>query len=162
MFLLNDRMITENKGKGKLLNITPFEAKGLCPTYYYFRLGRHNRRWNSQKKIWELGELGAGTEVLEIQPREYLLVESFERFRCSKQVMAIFGQSSSLVRKGLSLRTSPFIDPNFPDEEEDGCLEIGLKNELNDIDIPNEEASAHTATALDGALRDIEALAAPV
>ena len=130
MFLLNDKMITTHKKRGGLLSIEPFQNSNLCPTYYYFTLGRQYRLWNVEKNDWHLGELSVGNEVLEVKPKEFVLIQSEERFRCSKQCMAIFGQSSSLIRKGLSLRNSPFIDPNFPDEAKAGYLELGLKNEL--------------------------------
>lgn len=132
MYLLNASMIEKNnKAKDGLLDIQPLENTHLCPTYYYFSLGPQYRRWNRSNKAWELGELEPGNEVLDIHEEEFVLIQSQERFRCSKQCFAIFGQSSGLIRKGLSLRNSPFIDPNFPDEVDPGYLEIGLKNELN-------------------------------
>ena len=131
MFLLNARMIKENNAQHGLLDIRPFHQLHLCPTYYYFSLGSQYRRWDRSKKDWERGDLVPGKEVLNIKEDEFVLIQSQERFRCSKQCFALFGQSSTLIRKGLSLRNSPFIDPNFPDEVDPGYLEIGLKNELN-------------------------------
>ena len=39
------------------------------------------------------------------------------------------------MRRGLSLRHSAFIDPNFPARKRTGFLEFGLKNEI-DATIP--------------------------
>ena len=131
MFLLNDKMIVSQNSHGGLLQITNYNPKGLRPTCYYFHLGSKFRRWDSKNTKWQLFELAPGNEVLTLEPNEYVLVESAERIRCSSQVMAIFGQTSSLFRKGISLKNSPAIDPNFPSSGEAGYLELGLKNELS-------------------------------
>ena len=131
MFLLNDRTIIENLHAGGLVQIEPFSENNLCPTYYYFRFGGNYQRWSREEKRWIEGELDRTNSVLQVQGDEYLLIQSMEHFKCSKRCLALFGASSRLIRKGLSLRNSPFIDPNFPEEVSLGALELGLKNELN-------------------------------
>ena len=133
MFLINDLTIIEecNKENG-ILDITPLESDNLEATFYYFRLGKYIYRWDKDKEKWMPDDLSLpGNELVTIEPNEYVLVQTLERFRCSKKVFANFGHTSKLFRKGLTIRNSPFIDPNFPDENSDGFLEIGLKNELN-------------------------------
>jgi deoxycytidine triphosphate deaminase len=111
----------------------PFAAANLHPTFYYFRLGPKYSRFDSKSGKWTDGTLTDEDPQISVEPYEYLLVESLERFRCSEQVLALFSQSSSLVRKGLSLRHSAFIDPNFPAKQRTGFLEIGLKNEIDAV-----------------------------
>lgn len=126
MFLLNDEMILEYKKEG-LLSIEEFEPRLLHPTYYYFRLGKWVRKWDENCSDYRSEELGEpGREVLSIPSKGYALIQSLERFTCSKKVLATFGQISALPRKGLRLNHSPTIDPNFK-----GYLEMGLENLLN-------------------------------
>lgn len=130
MFLLNDVMILEYKKEG-LLDIEDFEPRLLHHTYYYFRLGKWVKTWDEKRKDYHSEELGEpGREVLSIPVRGYALIQSLERFSCSKKVLAVFGQISALPRKGLRLNHSPTIDPNFK-----GYLEMGLENLL---DLPRE------------------------
>src|SRR5438094_5330746 len=112
MFLLNDALILATMGDTGLLDIAPFAEGNLYPTFYYFRLGPEYSRFSPKEQKWHAGTLTRTTPTIEIDPFEYLVVSSLERFRCSKQVLAIFSQSSALVRRGLSLRHSAFIDPN--------------------------------------------------
>ena len=126
MFLLNHEMILSYKKEG-MLDIQDFEPKLLLPTCYYFRLGKYARLWDQERRDYHLEELGEpGNEVLTIPPGGYALVQSLERFTCSKKVLALFGQISELPRKGLRLNHSPSVDPNFS-----GYLEMGLENLLN-------------------------------
>jgi deoxycytidine triphosphate deaminase len=126
MFLLTDKMILEYIQEG-LLEIRDFDEKFLHPTYYYFRLGKWVGIWNENVKDYHYEELGEpGREVLSIPPRGYALIKSLEWFKCSKKVLAIFGHTSALPRKGLRLNHSPTIDPNFA-----GYLEMGLENLLD-------------------------------
>lgn len=133
MFLINDLTILEESNKENgILDISPLEPDNLEPTYYYFRLGKYIYRWNKTDEKWMPDDLSLpGNEIVTIDKNEYILVQTFERFRCSKQVFASFGHTSRLFRKGLTIRNSPFIDPNFPDSKGDGFLEIGIKNELD-------------------------------
>jgi len=126
MFLLNDEMILKYKERG-WLDIEDFELKLLHPTYYYFRLGKWVQIWDENRKEYSFDELGRpGKKVLCIPARGYGLIQSLERFLCSKRVLAIFGQVSALPRRGLRLNHSPTIDPNFK-----GYLEMGLENLLD-------------------------------
>lgn len=126
MFLLNNKMILEYLKEGSL-EIEDFESKLLHPTYYYFRLGKWVGIWDEKVKDYHYEELGeSGREVLSMTARGYALVKSLERFKCSKKVLAIFGQTSALPRRGLRLNHSPTIDPNFS-----GYLEMGLENLLD-------------------------------
>jgi hypothetical protein len=131
MFLLNDHMIAEHNSPNGILEIAPFDKTALCPTYYYFRLGAQYRKWIKETSTWQPRDLSQGNEILNVGANEYLLIQSYERFRCSKQILAIFGQSSALTRKGIKLVHSPFVDPNFPAPDDAGYLELGLKNELD-------------------------------
>ncbi len=126
MFLLNNEMILRYKKEG-LLDIEDLELELIHPTYYYFRLGSPVRMWDENRKDYHLEELGEpGKEVLTISSRGYVLIQSLERFTCSKRVLGIFGQISAVARKGLRLNHSPTIDPNFR-----GYLEMGLENLLD-------------------------------
>lgn len=125
MFLLNDNLILDYKKEG-LLDIEGLDLDLLHPTYYYFRLGKWAKIWDEKQRDYQPIELeGTGKNVLTIPARGYCLVQSFERFKCSSKVLAIFGQISALPRKGLRLNHSPSIDPNFT-----GYLELGLENLL--------------------------------
>ena len=126
MFLLNNEMILRYQKEG-LLDIEDLKMELIHPTYYYFRLGSPVRVWNESRKEYHLEELGeSGKEVLTIPARGYILIQSLERFTCSKKILGIFGQVSALARKGLRLNHSPTIDPNFR-----GYLEMGLENLLD-------------------------------
>lgn len=126
MFLLNNEMILRYKKEG-LLDIEDLELELIHPTYYYFRLGSPVRMWDENRKDYHLEELGEpGKEVLTLPSRGYALIQSLERFICSKRVLGIFGQISAVARKGLRLNHSPTIDPNFR-----GYLEMGLENLLD-------------------------------
>lgn len=126
MFLLNDEMILRYQKEG-LLDMENLNRELIHPTYCYFRLGSPVRVWDGNRKEYHLEELGEpGKEVLTIPPRGYVLIQSLERFTCSKKVLGIFGQVSALARKGLRLNHSPTIDPNFR-----GYLEMGLENLLD-------------------------------
>lgn len=132
MYLLNKETIfTENKKEFGILEIKPLKPGNLLPTYYYFRLGGDVTRWDSDtgEKIKE-DISQPGNRILKIHPGEFILVRSRERFRCSKRVLGIFGNSSRLLKQGLTIRNSPFIDPNFPHPTDPGYLDIALKNEL--------------------------------
>lgn len=126
MFLLNDKRIVEYSERG-IVEITHFDKKYLHATYYYFRLGRYFKVWDEHNNKYRVEELGdeSGEDVIEIPPRGYAIIQSLEHFSFSEKVMAIFGQGSSLPRKGLRLNHSPTIDPHFK-----GFLEMGLENLL--------------------------------
>lgn len=119
--------VQKGKGEGKL-DINRFDLECMNHTYYEFRLGSTYRRW-SEDNGKNLGELSPGREILDIKPGEFILVQSHEMFRCSQDVMGMIGSSTSLVKKGLSLEHSPFIDPRFPGDDV-GVLEVAIKNEL--------------------------------
>lgn len=126
MFLLNNEMILRYQKEG-LLSIEDLKLDLIHPTYYYFRLGSPVRVWDESRKDYHLVELDEpGKEVLTIPARGYVLIQSLERFTCSKKILCIFGQVSALARKGLRLNHSPTIDPNFR-----GYLEMGLENLLD-------------------------------
>lgn len=133
MYLLNDDRISKERAEGPsgALGISPFFIDNLGPTYYYFTLGPLFRRWSSKKRDWEVGELRPGESEIKVAPTDYLLVQSQERFRCSLACLGVFGPSSQLLRRGLSIRNSPFIDPFFPGDKP-GYLEIGLANEITE------------------------------
>ncbi len=126
MFLLNDLMILNYKEKGHI-DIEEMLRSNLHPTYYYFRLGKYVKLWNSSLTKIDIIELGeAGSEILIIPAKGYALIQSLERFICSKKIVAFFSQISALPRRGLKLNHSMSIDPNFR-----GFLEMGLENILN-------------------------------
>ncbi|MFH0816872.1 MAG: hypothetical protein V1934_08690 [Methanobacteriota archaeon] len=126
MFLLTNKKIIDYMEEG-LLDIENFKQELLSHTYYNFRLGNLYRLWDSEKEDWQINELDGGkNNILFIPPGGYALIKSYERFYCSKKVMAIFGQKSNLQQMGLSLNHSPSIDPGFR-----GYLELGLVNYLS-------------------------------
>lgn len=130
MFMLNAQTILKYKQDG-YLDIEPFDQTGLNPTWYYFRLAEQYTRWIPERNEWEEQRLTQADKILRLGPCEYVLIQSLEQFRCSNRVLATFGQSSYLPRKGLQLNHSPSIDPNFPNQAIGARLEMGLENKLD-------------------------------
>lgn len=126
MRLLNDRDILEYRKIG-LLKIEPMHRKSLLPTRYIFRLGGPIKVWDEKQSKYLSYDLAKGRKRwVKIPAHGYALISSLERFYCSEKVLCIFGQHSMVLRRGLQLNHSPFIDPTF-----EGNLEMGLENLLS-------------------------------
>lgn len=106
------------------LSIIDFEEEMLQHTFYYFRLGTEYEIKPSQKHT-SFNPTGDEQNLL-LQPYDYATIRSHETFKLSDKVMGILGQSSDLIRTGLELAHSPFVDPLYH-----GKLEMGIWNRLS-------------------------------
>ncbi len=123
MFLLNHHLILEHiKQNSSVLNIWNFRQENLEHTFYYFRLGSEGQINGNPFKLSEELE----NRFLTIKPNDYAIIKTHETFDISSKIMALFGQSSDLIKKGGQLLHSPFVDPMFK-----GKLEVGIKNISN-------------------------------
>lgn len=120
MFLLNHQLISNYvENNSPILNIWKFRKENLQHTFYYFRLGSEGQINGNPFKLGEEPE----NKLLTIEPDDFAIIKSHETFSISNKILAIFGQSSDLIKKGGQLLHSPFIDPMFR-----GKLELGIKN----------------------------------
>ena len=122
MFLLNNNQILgfQKDPNNDTLYIKQFSQEFLEHTYYYFRLGELYSRSRAEGP-WN--ELSNKDRILTLEPGEYIRVKSFESFRLSSKIFAIFGASSKMIEFGLRLVHGPFVDPFY-----DNFLELGLQN----------------------------------
>lgn len=102
--------------KQKLLKIEPYEPKHHINNFYYFRFGGVN----------EGDKVVRVNEDVEVAPNGFIQIWSLERFELSDRIVALFGNLSAMVSKGLDLIHSPSIDPGFS-----GSLALGLRNNLS-------------------------------
>ena len=86
----------------KYIVIHQYAEENHRQTYYKFRYGATD----------DNGEVGKVTPI-NLSAGTYASVWSLEGFELSERVLAIFGHSSSLFKRGLELIHSPFIDPSF-------------------------------------------------
>ena len=135
MYLLNaDQIRRAVEGpRGQRLDIRGFSASCLQHTSYYFRLGKFVTRLKSTGNRADafdrvIEDLSTGNGFLNLRPREYVYVESFEQFQLDAKTLGIFGGISDITARALQLVHSPFIDPLFPGEREHGYLKLGLMN----------------------------------
>ena len=120
MFLLNHSLILNHiNKKSQVLNIWDFKEQNLEHTFYYFRLGSEGQVNGNPFKLSDEPE----NKFLTIKPNDYAIIKTHETFVLSDKILAMFGQSSDLIKKGGQLLHSPFIDPLFQ-----GKLELGIKN----------------------------------
>ncbi|QXU42138.1 hypothetical protein [Pedobacter sp. D749] len=118
MFLLNHHLILGHiKSNTSSLNIWNFKESNLEHTFYYFRLGSEGQINGNPFK------LDSDNRFLTIEPNDFAIIRTHETFTLSDKIMALFGQSSDLIKKGAQLLHSPFVDPLFK-----GKLEVGIKN----------------------------------
>jgi hypothetical protein len=120
MYLLNHQLIHNYvESNSPYLNIWNFKLTNLQHTFYYFRLGSEGLINGNPFKLSTDPE----NKLLTLQPDDFAVIKTHETFDISEKLIAIFGQSSDLTKKGLHLIHSPFIDPKFR-----GKLELGIKN----------------------------------
>lgn len=120
MFLLNHQLILNYvKSNSSILDIWNFKLENLQHTFYYFRLGSEGLINGNPFKL----STDSNNKLLTLQPDDFAIIKTHETFTISEKLIAIFGQSSDLTRKGLQLIHSPFVDPKFR-----GKLELGIKN----------------------------------
>jgi len=126
MYLLNHEQIRRYVAapRGTYLDIINFDSTRLQHTSYYFGVGRDYEILDGDN--FRLARMNDGRgSILTLPPRGYAIVKSSEIFMLSEKVMGILGPVSDLMRLGLELVHSPFIDPLFY-----GQLELGLWNRL--------------------------------
>ena len=131
MFLLSADQILRSVSERTVLDIQPFDSTALGASFYYFALGQHYCRFDTERNDWQTLDLLALPDAsLVIGPGEFVLIRSYERFWCSQHCLGVIGARSTLTRRGLALQYSPFIDPTFPGSTDIGYLELGIKNQL--------------------------------
>jgi deoxycytidine triphosphate deaminase len=112
MFMIS-KLVYQAVFKPGLLAIEPYEDANHLSNFYYFRLGAEAR----------------GEDVVPIKgditiPKQgFVHVWSMERFTLSDRVLALFGDSTSFVKKGLNLVHGLSVDPGF-----NGSLLLGIRN----------------------------------
>lgn len=100
------------------LSIEPYEPSYHIRNFYYFRLGGLQGPKDAEPI----------TESLVVPAGGFLRIWSLERFKLSDRVLGLFGSLSALISRGLELIHSPSIGPGF-----EGSLELGLRNNLNEV-----------------------------
>ena len=117
MFVIS-KFVYEAMGKSKFhttatyLKILQYDSEKHNQTFYKFRYGAPDNN----------GKVGVPT-ALKIKRGASVAIWSLEGFELSERVLAIFGHSSELFRRGLELIHSPFIDPTFK-----GQLQLVIRN----------------------------------
>lgn len=120
MFLLNHQLIRNYvESNSSILDIWNFKLENLQHTFYYFRLGSEGLINGNPFKL----SADSNNKALTLQPNDFAIIKTHETFAISEKLIAIFGQSTDLTKKGLQLVHSPFVDPKFK-----GKLELGIKN----------------------------------
>lgn len=122
MFLISKFMFDAVYEQEGLIRITPYAVDYHISNFYYFRLG-------ALKQGGEVEEIADGK--LTIEGNGFARIWSLERFELGQRILGMFGNSSSLVDKGLQLVHSPSVDPGFQ-----GNLALGLRNNTkNDVSL---------------------------
>lgn len=120
MFLIS-KFVYEAMGRSKLhattayLKIHNYLPDNHRQTFYKFRYGAPD----------DNGKVGTPAPV-NLKVGSSAAVWSLEGFDLSERVLAVFGHSSDLFRRGLDLIHSPFIDPAF-----EGQLQLVIRNFSN-------------------------------
>ncbi|HEX9927154.1 MAG TPA: hypothetical protein VGB02_01295 [Pyrinomonadaceae bacterium] len=118
MYLLNDAMIAKYiEDDNGILDISDYLRKNLGHTFYYFRLGSDV---TLNGKVLKLSE---EERFLTLEPNDFAVIKTFERFSLSDNILGIFGQTRELAERGVQVLHSPFIDPRFKNR-----LILGIKN----------------------------------
>lgn len=117
MFLIS-KFVYEAMGKSKLhatsayLKIHNYVPESHKQTFYKFRYGAPDDNGKVGKPV-----------PLNLKRGSSAAIWSLEGFELSERVLAVFGHSSDLFRRGLELIHSPFIDPSFK-----GQLQLVIRN----------------------------------
>ena len=103
------------------LDITPYDAADVQPASYDIHLAEKICRLASNKPMdpyqleavqWE--EVYIPTHGLLVQPREFVLLSSIERFSFGSQIAGQLDGTSTLSRCGFAVhQTGQWIDPGF-------------------------------------------------
>ncbi len=127
MFLLSKDTLIRHGYLKNQIKIGNFKKDNLIKTFYYFRAGDTLKLLSPEEKIVDLENVEKAT----IPPNGFGLIKSREHFTFDSSIMAIFGNVSDLIKKGLQIVNSPSIDPGF-----EGNLTLGIKNLIdNPVDI---------------------------
>ena len=131
MFLLSRETLIKHGYLKNQIKISPMKNNNLIKAFYYFRAGDTLKLLSPKEEIIDLEKVQKTT----IPPNGFGLIKSREYFTFDSSIMAIFGNVSDLIKRGLQIVYSPSIDPGF-----EGHLTLGIKN-LTDrpVDITNNE-----------------------
>ncbi len=116
MFMISKFMFDVAYANQRHLKIEPYEPKHHINNFYYFRFGG----------VKEGDKVVRANEAVEMAPHGFIQIWSLEKFELNERIVALFGNLSSMVSKGLDLIHSPSIDPGFS-----GSLALGLRNNLD-------------------------------
>ncbi len=131
MFLLSKETLIKHGYLKNQIKISPFKQTNLIKTFYYFSAGDTLKMLSPKEEIIDLEK----TQKATIPPNGFGLIKSREFFDFDSSIMALFGNISDLVKRGLQIINSPSIDPGFQ-----GHLTLGIKNLTeNPIDISFDE-----------------------
>ncbi len=119
MFLLSKNTLMKHGYLKNQIKISPMKAKNLIKTFYYFRAGDTLKLISPKEEIIDLEKVGKAT----IPANGFGLIKSREHFSFDSSILAIFGNVSDLIKKGIQIVNSPSIDPGF-----EGSLTLGIKN----------------------------------
>ena len=95
------------------LKIHNYSEENHKQTFYKFRYGAPDIN----------GKVGDPPTPITLEAGSSARIWSLEGFELSERVLAVFGHSSDLFRRGLELIHSPFIDPTFI-----GPLQLVVRN----------------------------------
>jgi len=131
MFLLSKETLIKHGYLKNQIKVSPLKQSNLIKTFYYFRAGDTLKMLSPKEEIIDLEKIGKAT----LPPNGFGLIKSREFFDFDSSIMALFGNISDLIKRGLQLINSPSIDPGFQ-----GNLTLGIKNLTeNPIDISFDE-----------------------
>ena len=103
MFMISRFIFEVAYKEQKLIMIDPYEPQCHINNFYYFRYGGESIDHQVQR----------AHEPLIIPPHGYKRICSLESFKLDHRIVAMIGNLSELVIKGLELVYSPSIDPGF-------------------------------------------------
>lgn len=131
MFLLSKETLIKHGYLKNQIKISPLKQDNLIKTFYYFRAGDTLKLLSPKEEIIDLEKISKAT----IPPNGFGLIKSREFFDFDSSIMALFGNISDLIKRGLQIINSPSIDPGFQ-----GHLTLGIKNLTeNPVDISFDE-----------------------
>ena len=131
MFLLSKETLIKHGYLTNQIKISPLKQDNLIKTFYYFRAGDTLKMLSPKEEIIDLETISKAT----IPSNGFGLIKSREFFDFDSSIMALFGNVSDLIKRGLQIINSPSIDPSFQ-----GHLTLGIKNLTdNPVDISFDE-----------------------
>lgn len=113
--------------------IKNFISDNLQHTFYYFTLGAEVVLSNESNPRGLPIKLGNNTEdpnddFLILKPGDFATIKTQETFKIDDDIIGILGQCGDLIKEGLLLIHSPFVDPLFHGHFRFGIKNIGFKN----------------------------------